>query len=141
MRRISTKHATRTAECRETRRGWIKDAGSCWICGHSEASPRTGLPVECSRLSVHEVANGPFRSKALDQPYACLVVCWACNSELCDKKLWPVSRQLAVLQIKAPERYNLSAYLKLVHAPPTRITQEEVDQWKTELKAMFGKFN
>lgn len=88
------------------------------------------MPRECSRLCVHEIANGPNRQKALDQPYALLVLCWWCNSEVVtDKREWPEARQLSLLKRRAPDNYDLTAYNTLVGRGPNRITEEDVDRW------------
>ena len=80
---------------------------------------------------MHEIANGPLREKALDKLFALLVVCAYCNCyELTNKGKWPESRQLAVLKKKAPQNYDLHAYLMLTRPRALqRITQDEVDQW------------
>jgi hypothetical protein len=85
-------------------------------------------------LCVHEIANGPLRQKALDKPYACLVLCWACNGEAVENKgEWPVDRQLAVLQACSPEDYDLVSFNYLVNPKaPNRIEQHEVDRWESE---------
>lgn len=84
-----------------------------------------------SELACHEIADGALRLKAVDKPYAILVLCSYCNCEAVkDSKEWPQSRQLAVLKEKSPERYDLKAFNFLVNPrAPNRITQEEVDQW------------
>jgi hypothetical protein len=89
------------------------------------------MPASCSQLCCHEIANGPNRQKALDKPYAILVLCWHCNGTAVeDKAKWPQARQLALLQRVAPEHYNLPAFNALVNPrAPNRITQSEVDEW------------
>lgn len=82
-----------------------------------------------NRLCVHEIANGPLRSIAQDKPFACLVLCWHCNSQMV-KGVWPESRQLAVLKVRDQQSYDLVAYNRLVNErAPDRITQAEVDEW------------
>jgi len=77
---------------------------------------------------VHEVANGPNREKALDKPYAILVLCTNCNhQEVEDKRKWPQARQLAVLLRSRPNDYDLVAFNRLVNPnAPNRITPDEV---------------
>ena len=112
----------------------IAAAGSCEICGHSPARPHIGKPWEVSQLCCHEIANGPLRQKALDQPFALLVLCWWCNGYVVtDKKLWPEARQLGVLRAKRPNDYDLTAYNALVGYGPDRITEEDVDVQKLAL--------
>lgn len=110
------------------------------ICGRSPWSPWRDKPRECSRLCVHEIANGPLRDKALDKPYACLVLCWWCNGyEVVNKKVWPEARQLAVLKARGQGAYDLPAYNRLVNErAPNRITPEEVDAFLPELPTQRG---
>jgi len=100
------------------------------ICGASPKKKKHRLP-ESNQLCCHEIANGPLRQAALDQPYAILVLCFHCNqSEVMDKANWPQARQLAVLKTFSPEHYDLQAFNFLVNPnAPNRITQEEVDEW------------
>ena len=108
----------------------VRRHGRCMICGHSPRRPWADKPRECSQLCCHEIANGPFRQKALDKPFAILVLCWWCNGEVVtDKRRWPESRQLSLLRDKAPRDYDLAAYNALIGRGPDRITQEEVDAW------------
>ena len=84
-----------------------------------------------SALCCHEIANGPDRQKALDQPYAILVLCGWCNLvEVEDKAKWPQARQLAALRRRRPADYDLPAFNHLVNPrAPNRITEEEVDNY------------
>jgi hypothetical protein len=69
---------------------------------------------ELVRLAVHEIASGTHRQKALDKPYAVLVLCWECNSgSFQDRAQWPESKQLALLARRRPKDFNLQAYLEL----------------------------
>jgi hypothetical protein len=105
------------------------------VCRHGPDFPWKNKPRELSELAVHEILNGPLRQKSLDQPQSLLVVCGWCNChELTDKKLWPESRQLAVLLNTSPERYDLAAHNWVANErAPNRITQMEVEQWMTTL--------
>lgn len=102
------------------------------ICGHSPANRWRDKPAECSRLCCHEIANGPNRQKAIDKPYAILVLCWHCNGEEVENKAaWPEARQLALLQDRSPNDYDLAAYNYLMNPQaPNRITQEEVEMYR-----------
>ena len=102
------------------------------ICGHSPEHPSRVRPRECSQLCCHEIANGPFRQKALDQHYAILVLCSWCNGyEVEDMARWPEARQLALLRRMSPEDYDLAAYNALIGRGPNRITEEDVDKWRS----------
>lgn len=134
MRSISPKRRSRMAEVKPIREALIakRERGGCMNCGHSEDHPHRRLPLSCSQLCCHEIANGPLRDKALDKPYAILVLCWHCNGEeMEDSAKWPEARQLALLQAEAPEDYDLVAYNFLVNPrAPNRITQGEVDAYR-----------
>lgn len=108
--------------------------GKCDICGHSPRHPWRTKPRECSQLCVHEIACGPHRLKAIDQPCATLVLCWWCNGEVVtDKSAWPEARQLALLRRRAPQCYDLVAYNALVGRGSRRITEDDVDQYRSQL--------
>jgi hypothetical protein len=91
------------------------------------------MPAMAS-LAVHEIADGTHRQKALDKPYAVLVLCWECNSgPFKDRTEWPESRQLALLARRRPRDFNLQAYLELTSPKaPRRIEIEEVLEWMEE---------
>lgn len=79
-------------------------------------------------LCCHEIACGSHRQKALDKPFALLVLCSWCNCHVVtDKGKWPEARQLAVLKRRNPKDYDLDAYNTLIGLGPSRITQEEVE--------------
>jgi hypothetical protein len=129
MRRISAKRKMRAEEARPVREALIAERRRCEICGHSPAQPWKDKPRECSQLCVHEIANGPYRQKALDKRYATLVLCWWCNgSVVTNKRDWPEARQLACLRRNRPHDYDLVAYCRLVNErAPNRIEPKEVD--------------
>ena len=132
LRKTSSKSRATAEAARPVREWLLARFDRCMICGHSGRFPHPGKPPECSRLSVHEIANGQNRQKSLNQPYALLVLCWYCNEAVVtDKSLWPQARQLAKLQEKNPEDYDLKAFNYLVNPrAPNRITQVEVDHWR-----------
>jgi len=131
LKRRSAKTAALHKSARELRINLIKAQGRCEICGHRPKAPWPEFPPLASTLCCHEIACGKNRLKALDKPYAILVLCWLCNAYfVTDKKRWPEARQLAVLKKQRPRDYDLVAYNALVNPKaPNRITQEEVDQW------------
>lgn len=90
--------------------------------------------AEMARLSVHEIASGPDRQKALDKPYAVLVLCWQCNSGPFQARgEWPESRQLALLARRRPADFDLTSYLQLTSPRAMRrIEIEEVLAWMEE---------
>lgn len=135
MRRVSIKRKRLVDQARPLREALIRKHGECMVCGRGPGNPYRDRPIQCSQLCVHEIANGRNRARALDKPYACLVVCWYCNAgQLENKRLWPEARQLALLRLKSPGDYNLQAYNALVSPKsPKRITQEEVDRWTEKL--------
>jgi len=125
----SSKAAKRRAEAKPIRDALVAKHGQCMICG-ARPGARNGRLPEQNQICVHEILNGPMRQKAMDKPYATLVVCWHCNGELNCKGEWPVERQLAVLQANSPEDYDLVAinYLSNPKAPE-RWTQDDVDRY------------
>jgi hypothetical protein len=126
MKRVSRKRAARMDEVRDFRNGLIDRVGHCERC---KVSHRI-LERHGGKLSVHEIANGPLRDKALDKPYAVLVLCWKCNQDFCAKGTYPQSMQLSILKESRPEDYDLVSFNHLVNPnAPNRITQEEVDEW------------
>lgn len=127
MRQFSTKRRKRLDEARPFREALIASVGECEACGASPSRPNHTLPRESSYLCVHEIANGPVRQKALDKPYAVLVLCWACNGRATDKGRWSETEQLALLLKVRPHDYDLAAYNRLVNPnAPNRITPDEV---------------
>jgi hypothetical protein len=79
-------------------------------------------------LAVHEIADGTHRQKALDKPFAVLVLCWECNSgSFKDRREWSEAKQLALLARCRPKDFNLQAYLELTSPRAMqRITISEV---------------
>ena len=72
-----------------------------------------------------------MRLASLDKPFAVLCICRFDNEhEFVNKAKWPEARQLCLLMVKAPERYDLRAYIHHTSpAAPNRITQSEVDAY------------
>lgn len=135
MRKVSSKRRRRAAEVRGMRQRLVNEADGCEICNHSPDNPNPSFPWELSKLVCHEILCGSgYREKALDQPYAILVICVYCNEHVVTNKgKWPQARQLATLQRRAKSRYDLVAFNKLANAnAPDRITQAEVDEWARE---------
>lgn len=126
VKQKSTTRRKREAEAKPFRDALVAQVGECENCGCSPASHRK--MAELSRLSVHEIADGTHRQKALDKPYAVLVLCWECNSgPFKDRSEWPESRQLALLARMRPRDFNLQAYLELTSPKaPRRITIDDV---------------
>jgi hypothetical protein len=120
VRRRSKKCAQRAREAKPIRDGLRASVGRCELCGKR----RVGL-------DVHEIARGTHRQKALDKPFALLVVCRVCHEKLDDTKAWPEARQLAVLKRRRPGDFNLAAYLSMTSPQaPLRIEPWEVEEWK-----------
>lgn len=126
MRGKSATRSRREKEAKPFRDKLIAQVGECENCGCSPDSH--GKMAELSRLSVHEIADGTHRQKALDKPYAVLVLCWECNSgSFKDRSEWSEARQLALLARRRPKDFNLKAYLELTSPrAPIRITIDDV---------------
>ncbi len=128
MRRVSNERATRIASCQDFRKQLVRTVGHCELCGHDPKRVRPGGVAWA--LHVHEICRGCHRSKALDKPFALLVVCFKCHEfRLSSRAEWPESRQLAVLKRRRPEDYDLGLFNKLVGWGPRRVTAEEVAAW------------
>lgn len=135
--KVSAKRRKRAAEVRGIRQRWVNEAGACMACGHSSSNPNPALPIQCSKLAVHEIHNGNGRDKSLDQGYAVLVLCQGCNQgAFMSNFRWPEAKQLCLLRHHRPDLFDLKAYNKLVNErAPNRITIEEIDAF---LPAMPG---
>lgn len=91
----------REAEAKPVRDA-LRALGHCEICG-----------VAGSRLDVHEICRGVHRQKALDKPFALLLLCRKCHDEVGSAIDWPEAKQLARVAIRRPKDFNLTAYLQL----------------------------
>lgn len=134
MKQKSNKRRKREDEARPFRKDLIERVGECEICEHSPSHPWRDKPRECSQLCCHEIANGPNRQKALDKPFAILVLCVYCNQHVVtDKGEWPESRQLAVLARSRPLDFNLARFLEITSPrAPRRIEIAEILDWMDE---------
>lgn len=133
MRPKSKVRMAREHAAKSFRAGLIASVGECEACGCSPSNKK-GRMAEQTKLAVHEIACGSHRQKALDQPYAVLVLCWQCNSgPFHNRAQWPESRQLSLLAQKRPKDFNLTAYLELTSpCAMRRIEIHEVLQWMEE---------
>ena len=118
------------AEVKEYREKLIADTGSCMLCGTSPGRPRWPVWAQ-NQLCCHEVLNGGFRDKVLDEPSCLIVACWECNgTSLNEKGEWPLERQLAVIKVRAQDRYDLKRVMELRNPnAPNFVTEDEVDAW------------
>lgn len=87
-------------------------------------------------LDVHEISRGRHRQKALDKPFALLLLCrFPCHEEFGDAAKWPESRQLALLADRRLLDWDLVKYLEMTSPrAPRRIEIEEVAKHMTILK-------
>ena len=132
LRKQSKKTASRERKAADVRRSWVNAAGrTCMACGYSAQNPNPEYPPILSKVVCHEIANGPMRLKCLDKPFGVLCICRFCNEyEFVKKSLWPEARQLCLLMVRAPERYDLRAYIAFTSpAAPNRITRSEVAEY------------
>lgn len=130
MRYRSRKTQERENQARPFRKQMVAAVGKCEICATSPQKPKHPIE-ELNRLCCHEIANGPDRLKALDKPYAILVLCWSCNgNKVTDKSVWPEARQLALLKARRPKDFDLVAYNFLVNPrAPRRIEPHEIAEF------------
>ena len=126
IRSVSSKRRKRMNEVRPLRQALVEAAGRCMACRVSARD---------ARLDCHEILNGALRDKTLDEPCSLLVLCWNCNSnKMTDKAEWPVARQLALLQLRDPDSYDLVRFNWLRNPnAPNFVTQEEVDEYSKGL--------
>lgn len=73
-------------------------------------------------VDVHEICNGPARQKALGMRETWLAVCRCCHEDLDDKRLWPVTRQLAVKLLRDPDWFDPQVVNELRGRDPEAIT-------------------
>ncbi len=128
LRPQSKKTASIERRAATQRKVWRHKAGRCMVCNHSPHDPNPEYLPMMAKLVAHEISNGGLRLGSLDKPYCILIACRGCNAiKLVNKRLWPEVRQLALLKLKAPERYDLEAYLQHTNPrAPHRITEDEV---------------
>jgi hypothetical protein len=124
---MKTKGQERARECRKFREALMQRVGRCDICLHD---PKRVRPSDIAwEMCVHEIARGTHRQKALDKPFATLVLCYLCHYELHNgKTYWTEAMQLAVLKKRRPADYDLAAYNRLIGLGPNRITEEDVSR-------------
>lgn len=121
MRKMSKKTRARFLEAKPVRDSLRESVGRCEVCDRAYF---TGSVVP---LDVHEICRGVHRQKALDKPFALLVVCRWCHEHLGSAKLWSEEKQLALLAERRLQDWDLEAYLQLTSPrAPRRITMEEV---------------
>lgn len=132
LRRQSKKTRAKERKATGSRQRWRKEAGCCMVCGYSPHRPNPYLPTFMSKLVCHEISNGPLRLKTIGEPSCVLVACRYCNEHwLTNKADFPEARQLAILQAKAPARYDLRRFIQLTSPQaPDRITQADVDSFR-----------
>lgn len=113
MKATSIIREKREAEAKPFRDYLVAAVGECEHCGCSPTNRQGRMPA-LTRLAVHEIASGVHRQKALDKPYAVLVLCWQCNSgPFQNRGEWSEARQLALLAKRRPGDFDLTAYLEL----------------------------
>ena len=124
---MSSIREKREAEAKPFRDYLVAAVGECEHCGCSPTNRQGRMPA-LTRLAVHEIASGVHRQKALDKPYAVLVLCWECNSgPFQNRGEWSEARQLALLAKRRPKDFDLPAYLELTSPnAPRRIEIHEV---------------
>jgi hypothetical protein len=120
----SAKLRAREAEALPVRLALIERIGRCECCGKR-------FPP--NMLGCHEIACGTaLRRKALDQPYALLVVCNACHRVVQSE---PKARSLARQYLSDSPRYDLEAFwnLRCRREVPTQ------DEVTAEVASLLGE--
>jgi len=111
-----------------TREGWLRQQEGCMACGSMIGG------------EVHEIARGPARQKALEEPAAWLAVCRECHEQLGDYSVWPVVRQLALKRLRDPNRYNRRKINELRHRAAEAISEAEVLRAQHDLCNPFANY-
>jgi hypothetical protein len=116
LNQVSKTQRKRISEAKPVRDALKERYPWCWICGRTK------------NLTVHEIAKGSHRTKALDQLFALLVACWDCNSgPLEDPRRWPIAKQLACLMRVAPNNFDLAAFNALRGRAESAVTMPEIE--------------
>lgn len=113
------------------RRRLVNEAGCCMNCGYSPKNPNPELPIQCSKLSCHEIARGKYRQSFLNESCGLLVLCSYCNCHVFDDaSQWPEARQLAMLATRRPDLHNLKRFNQIVNPnAPNRVTKAEIEDF------------
>lgn len=127
MKRMSDKTRKRFLQAKPIRDGLRESVGRCEVCDHRY------FVGSVTPLDVHEISRGVHRQKSLDKLFALLVVCRWCHGELGSAKLWPETRQLALLAEKRLHDFDLTSYLQLTSPnAPRRIEMSEIARHMTQ---------
>jgi len=110
-----------------TRAEWAREHAQCMICGERWID----------HLHVHEIACGPARAKALEEPATWLRLCWRCHLDddgVHNYAVWPIVRQLALKKVHDPEHYDRVKVNELRGRAAEAITEAEVmeEVWKLQ---------
>lgn len=100
-----------------TRDEWTYLFDKCMVCGRKASE-------------IHEIACGPSRQKALEEPAAWLWLCAECHrgkNGVHNYAVWPISRQLAIKRRADPEHYDRVRVNRLRGRADEAITEAEVD--------------
>lgn len=113
-----------------TRAEWSLEHTECMVCGHVDRWPRW--------LETHEIACGPARQAALEEPAtwlrACGEPCHQGKHGLHDYATWPIARQLALKKKCDPKYYDRKRVNGLRRREPDAITEDEVNEFLEKLK-------
>ena len=133
MKPYTPKRQEQNREADKVRDELKRRIGRCEIC----LKPRSP-----DYLCGHEISRGSgLRLRALDKPFAILIVCRDPNfleQSDCHRAVQAESeaRQLARLYLCDQSRFDLAGYLRLTRPQaPLRITQDEVD---LEIEALLN---
>lgn len=136
LKNRSPQRAKRERDSAPIRKQLIAEADNrCFWCGHGPSYPHPGKPAGLSSVHCHEILCGGLRQKTLGEPCSLLVLCWEHNAgDFHRRQLWPHARQLALLQMRSPDRYDLTRFNWLRNPDaPLYVTQLEVDAYYEEL--------
>ena len=113
----------------QARQAFLDGQGYCWLCGKRYRD----------RLVIHELIRGTgIRPKAVQEPATWVCVCWRCHNGSPEAihnafDAWEaeenvgVARQLALKQLRDPDRYDRVKVNRLSGWADEAITDNEVD--------------
>jgi hypothetical protein len=92
----------------------------CWVCG-------------CMATDIHEMACGPARKKAYQEPASWLRLCRKCHVPWVQH--WPIAKQLAYKAWFDPANYDRVLVNKLRGRDGDAVDPKEVAYWSRLLRS------
>ena len=115
-----------------TRAEHKEDNAYCWVCRWEPWWYDGAQSYGPNWLETHEIARGPARKKAVNEPCAWLVLCNHCHRDVIPG--WSIARQLALKKVRDFRYYDRVGVNRLRGRADEAITEEEVDRWVSVLQ-------